>query len=328
MYALSPEVARYADASDRRFQRVLFALFIPFLIIALVLPFLRIPGLSEGGGQQGEEPRYAQLIRERAAELAQQEEEPKPVEEPEPEPEPEPEAEPEQAPEEAPAPEPEAAEPTETAEPSPPQPDQREAVRQRYSSDFDALNDLRDESLTQRMDGSRSLRSSSDVLRAEGSGVSGGGAVAESARQRSSGGGSGETRAAQSSTGIGSRSTTKVERPAGVGAPSPRVGDSGDQRKSGRSLDELQLVFDRNKGAFYTLYNRALREDPSLQGKVTLRITIAPNGSVTDVRIVDSQLNNPGLEQRILTRVRTLNFGAKPNVDTVTLNYPMYFMPS
>ncbi|WP_420426864.1 TonB family protein [Algiphilus sp.] len=327
MYALSPEVARYADASDRRFQRVLFALFIPFLIIALVMPFLRIPGLSEGGGQQGEEPRYAQLIRERAAEIAQQEEEPKPVEQPEPEPEPEPTPEPEtqEAPE--PTPEPESRETPEPREQAP-QPDARQEVRQRYSSEFEALSDLRDQTLTQRMDGNRSLRSSSDVLRAQGSGVSGGGAVEQSARQRSGGGGSGEVRAAQSSTGIGSRSTTQVERPAGVGAPSPRVGDSGDQRKSGRSLDELQLVFDRNKGAFYTLYNRALREDPSLQGKVTLRITIAPNGSVTDVRIVDSQLNNPSLEQRILTRVRTLNFGAKPNVDTVTLNYPMYFMPS
>ena len=105
MYALSPEVARYADASDRRFQRVLFALFIPFLIIALIMPFLRIPGLSDGGGQQGEEPRYAQLIRERAAEIAQQEEEPQPVEEPEPTPEPEPEPEPDPAPEREPEPE-------------------------------------------------------------------------------------------------------------------------------------------------------------------------------------------------------------------------------
>lgn len=325
MYALSPEVARYADASDRRFQRVLFALFIPFLIIALIMPFLRIPGLSDGGGQQGEEPRYAQLIRERAAEIAQQEEEPQPVEEPEPTPEPEPEPEPDPAPEREPEPEPETpAEPREQLA----QPDARQEVRQRYSSQFDALSDLRDQTLTQRMDGNRSLRSSSDVLRAQGSGVSGGGAVEQSARQRSSGGGSGTTRTAQSSTGIGNRSTTQVERPAGVGAPSPRVGDSGQQRRSGRSLDELQLVFDRNKGAFYTLYNRALREDPSLQGKVTLRLTIAPDGSVTDVRIVDSQLNNPGLEQRILTRVRTLNFGAKSNVETVTLNYPMYFMPS
>ena len=92
-------------------------------------------------------------------------------------------------------------------------------------------------------------------------------------------------------------------------------------------MNEIELVFDRNKGSFYTLYNRALRQDPGLRGKVTLRLTIAPSGRVTDVEILDSQLNEPGLEQRILTRVRTLDFGAK-DVDTVTVTYPMYFMPS
>ena len=35
------------------------------------------------------------------------------------------------------------------------------------------------------------------------------------------------------------------------------------------------MVFDRNKGAIYSLYTRALRDKPELQGKMVLELTIA-----------------------------------------------------
>ena len=59
-------------------------------------------------------------------------------------------------------------------------------------------------------------------------------------------------------------------------------------------LAQIDLVFDRNRSAIYALYSRALRDNPALQGKVVLEVTIAPSGDVTDVRLVSSELGDPG----------------------------------
>jgi protein TonB len=50
----------------------------------------------------------------------------------------------------------------------------------------------------------------------------------------------------------------------------------GSSGKGSRSIEDIKLVFERNKGAIYALYNRALRDDPALQGKVVLELKIAP----------------------------------------------------
>ncbi len=93
-----------------------------------------------------------------------------------------------------------------------------------------------------------------------------------------------------------------------------------------RSDEEIQLVFDRNKGKLYSLYNRALRRDSSLAGKVVLKLTIAPSGKVTVCQIISSELNSPALERRLLARIRLFNFGLKTVVAT-TVRYPIDFFP-
>jgi protein TonB len=86
-------------------------------------------------------------------------------------------------------------------------------------------------------------------------------------------------------------------------------------------------VFDRNKGAIYTIYNRSLRDNPSLRGKLLVNMTIAPDGSVTRCVIVSSELGDPELERKVVARVMLINFGAK-SVPPFTLDYPIYFLPS
>jgi len=86
-------------------------------------------------------------------------------------------------------------------------------------------------------------------------------------------------------------------------------------------------VFERNKGAIYAIYNRALREEPGLQGKVVLKLTIAPSGNVTDCRIESSELKTPELEAKLLARIRQFDFGAK-DVDQMVVTWPVDFLPS
>ncbi|MBS0440942.1 MAG: energy transducer TonB [Proteobacteria bacterium] len=116
----------------------------------------------------------------------------------------------------------------------------------------------------------------------------------------------------------------------GVGGGGSGAGGSlakGGGGKASRSLEEIRLVFDRNKGAIYAIYNRALRDDPALQGKVVLKLSIAPSGQVTDIRIESSELKAADLESKLLARIRSFDFGAK-DVNPMTVTYPLDFLPS
>lgn len=104
---------------------------------------------------------------------------------------------------------------------------------------------------------------------------------------------------------------------------------SEDRERSGavRSEEEVTVVFDQNKSGLYSIYNRERRKNPGLKGKIVLEITIAPDGSVTKVRIASSELNNAALEQRLVMRVKQFQFGEKP-VEAVTVTFPIEFLPS
>jgi periplasmic protein TonB len=97
--------------------------------------------------------------------------------------------------------------------------------------------------------------------------------------------------------------------------------------KASRSIEDVKLVFERNKGAIYALYNRALRDDPSLQGKVVLELKIAPDGTVTSCRVINSELKNEDLERKLVARVRQFDFGNK-DVEPMVVSWPVDFLPS
>jgi periplasmic protein TonB len=101
----------------------------------------------------------------------------------------------------------------------------------------------------------------------------------------------------------------------------------GGSGKASRSEEEIALVFDRNKGAIYALYGRALRDQPDLQGKLVLEFTIAPSGEVTDCRVVSSELKDPDLEHKIVERVKLFRFDAR-DVATITTTKPIEFVPT
>jgi hypothetical protein len=95
-----------------------------------------------------------------------------------------------------------------------------------------------------------------------------------------------------------------------------------------RTDEEIQIVFDRYKASFYRLYNRELRNNPALQGKMVLRLTIEPDGSVSMCTLQSTDMNAPDLATQVVNRVRTINFGAKEGVQAVTIIYPIDFLPA
>ena len=117
----------------------------------------------------------------------------------------------------------------------------------------------------------------------------------------------------QASSGIGT----------GAAAARPVSGGPG----PGRTDEEIQIVFDRHKSQLYRLYNLELRRDPTLQGKIILRLTIEPDGSVSMCMLHGSNMNAPDLATQVVERVKAFNFGAKV-VPPVTIIYPIDFLPA
>lgn len=98
--------------------------------------------------------------------------------------------------------------------------------------------------------------------------------------------------------------------------------------RPGRTEEEIQLLFDRYKAALYRIYNIALRRDPTLRGKMVLRITIEPSGVVSACTVESCNMNAPQFNAQIVNRVKQFNFGAKEGVPKTTILYPIDFLPA
>ena len=186
----------------------------------------------------------------------------------------------------------------------------------------DALSDLRRSSVASRVGQTRDLIRSSagsqTMQRAEltaGTTHSSGG-IRTAGLSRDTGG-----------NALAAHATTQVHSPVQGAAGSPNgAGDRG-VSMAGRSIEEIQMVFDRNKGAIYSVYNRALRQDPNLQGKLVLRLTIAPSGKVIRCDVISSELQDAAVAEKIAQRVKLFDFGGR-DVSEVTISYPIDFLPA
>ena len=133
--------------------------------------------------------------------------------------------------------------------------------------------------------------------------------------------------------GLAGRATTLVEGVVGGGGGggpgSANRGNlsKGTSGKASRSYEDVKLVLERNKNALYSIYGRAMRDDPTLQGKIVVELKIAPTGEVIDCKLVSSELHAPELERKLIGRLRQIDFGAK-DVDVMVVTWPVDFLPS
>jgi protein TonB len=293
---LAPYYRRYelpwspSEEMERRFRTILRNLAIVFAIIAVLMPFL---------------PRHQVVVNtdslpERVVQL---------VMEPPPPPPPPPPPKPEKPVEKAPATKPV------------PQPVDPRVKAAKTAQVFDQLAALRDIDMDKFAKNQPKTTDPGDVS-----------VVSRNIISSKVGGTSGGISAPTSSglaAGSGSLRgiyTTQVKDPnlGAAGQASTRAGGSG---KASRSADEIALVFTKNKGAIDAMYARALRDNPALQGKVVLELTIAPSGDITAARVVSSELNDKEFEAKLLARIRLFKFEAK-DVAALTATKPIDFFPA
>lgn len=319
----------------RRFRRILGVVALLCLLFGLALPW--IPRPQEDREHPGELP-------QRIAKLLIEHETP-PIELPKP-PEPEAAKKPEK---EKP---PEKTKETEAAKKPIPQRDPgevAEAARRKAASTGllalrDDLAEIRDKPAAVQMN--QEIKQGPGVGTGVGAGIGAGngpGLPSRSLITSNATGGSGGINTARFSRdtgggGLAGRNTTLVEGgvagggQGGGGRASAGAGPGGTLARGGggkasRALEDIRLVFEKNKGAINAIYYRALREDPSLEGKVVVWLKIAPSGEVVDARIESSELKTPDLEKKLLARIRQFDFGAK-DVEVMVVTWPLDFLPS
>jgi TonB family protein len=294
--------------AEQRFRRILRNCFVAYLVLGVIVPFLPVPE---------RDPTRAPEIPDRVVQLIV--EQPKPVPPPKVEPVVEPKPEPELRKVE---PEPKPV----VARPEPVPVDRRQQAREKAQKAglmafADELADLRDDKAVTEIAGAQAVTGAvGEAERNERSLLTsrvgkGSGGINTAAMSRNTGG-----------AGLGSRGTTKVQSAVAsiAGEPEAPPAPGG---KAGRSREEIEMVFDQNKGAIYALYNRALRSNPSLQGKLVLRLTIEPSGQVSAVEVVSSELGDEELEKKLVQRVRMFTFLSK-DVPPVTTTKPIDFFPA
>lgn len=173
------------------------------------------------------------------------------------------------------------------------------------------------------------LGSAEDVLaQADGVGVadsSGGGNL----RTRTGGGGSGQqgslgslratkTAAAMEGGAVMERVVRGTFRMAGGGD----IGGSGDFDQ-GRVSSAIRA----RSAAFRACYERELRNNPSLAGKVTVQFTIVPAGTVSGASAVENTTGSASLGSCVVSTISRLRWNPGPDGGSVSFRYPFVFAP-
>ncbi len=298
-------------ASEGRFRRTVALALLLCIVFGSLIPMITLPVRDRS--QVVEIPeRLAMLVKK---------------EPPKPEPAPQP-----QRPEQEPKPEPDPQKPQERPQQEKPQPTpaERQTARKKAESTGvlafkDTFADLLEDLPVAKLGAQASLSNDASsgqataqrsLVTTQARGSSGGISTAAVSRNVGSG----------NAGRIGGVDFARVESSvAGIG---PEARPLSDGPGPARTDEEIQIVFDRYKATLYRIYNTELRKNPTLRGKMLLRITIEPGGEVSACTVESTDLASAELVAQIVERVQRFNFGPKGDVPRVTILYPIDFLPA
>lgn len=88
----------------------------------------------------------------------------------------------------------------------------------------------------------------------------------------------------------------------------------------------IQRIVRQNDGRYRFCYQQALKTNPELEGRVTVKFLIARDGSVAFSADGGSDIPDPGVRQCVVSSFTQLSFPA-PDSGVVTVYYPIVFSP-
>lgn len=290
------------EQREKAFKDMLKRILIPLLLLFIIVPFLPKVDLDYITDQ--DLPVRTQILLD-------------PIVEPEPEPVPQPKEKPKPV---APAP---AAQPQSTAQ-SP-----RENELKKSVSESQGLSEL-----SRQLNAARSSVNVASMKKKNLSETDGGKvAAAERSRlgedltTRSSSTVVNDTVMQGEMTELSAHQSAAVEGLVTSDSPSGGQKSHLSNRVGQRDMESIRRTLEQAKGNVYALYQRALQENPGLTGEFTFELVIEPNGSISNLTLLVSELGVAELERNIIARIKTVDFGAK-DVPPTVVEYRFVFLPS
>ncbi len=112
-----------------------------------------------------------------------------------------------------------------------------------------------------------------------------------------------------------------------VGLPTGRNENYGSLKRGIRDMESIRRTLESTKSRVYALYQKALLDNPELSGKFTFSLIIEPDGTVSELELISSELYLENLERQILRQLEKVNFG-EADVIATTVKYKFVFLPS
>ena len=185
-----------------------------------------------------------------------------------------------------------------------------------FQDDLQAMRESIDVSQVTKSDLTRGAAESAKLERAViTSGKTSSGGIQTAALSRDTGG-----------IALSARQTTTIKSTAGSGGRSVKSRKNTSAVTGGRSDEAIRRMMDSNKGAVFSIYNRALRSNPALQGRLVFEMVIEPSGAISAVKLLSSELADSALENKLLARIRLIRFPAASVLKT-RVNYSFDFLP-
>lgn len=97
---------------------------------------------------------------------------------------------------------------------------------------------------------------------------------------------------------------------------------------SSRTGEEIAELVAEKRGSVMYVYNKHLRTDPLLMGRVEVAMIIHPSGRVSDVEIVSSNMYNMAFEVELTRSIEQWRFGSvSENEGPIPIQLPFSFSP-
>lgn len=116
--------------------------------------------------------------------------------------------------------------------------------------------------------------------------------------------------------GLGKKGRIKVDQVSGMRGSEEALG-----RRTEQSVRDVMLG---NQGRLTYIYNKHLKRDPNLTGKMVVEVVIAASGKVAQVNLTSSSMGNSDFEREVLDFIGRWNYDPIES-GSVTVTYPLFF---
>lgn len=127
--------------------------------------------------------------------------------------------------------------------------------------------------------------------------------------------------------GIGGPGQLNIEKRGNFVIQRPQSVEGAGATSAKRDNTVISKVVASHKTSIRMSYEKYLKRDPQLSGKLTIRFTISADGRVIKVRILENTTGNDNLASDITRKIRMWRFEPVPEGVT-TVTYPFVFQPA